>query len=188
MNTPRQQLDKLKARLAASKDNVRRCRADVTNAEDQLAAAEESRLIIQQVGQAIQQEAHDRLAGVVSRCLETVFDEPYEFKIIFERKRGQTEARLVFIRDGLEINPLDAAGGGVVDVAAFALRLACIMLKRPQIRRLLVLDEPWKFLSARHRPRMRLVVEQLSREMNIQFILVTHIEEFQIGHVVRLGE
>lgn len=184
----RAQINKLKARLESSREAVKKARIEVEQAEDHLANTEESRRIIQSVGQALQEEAHQRLAGVVSRCLEAVFDEPYEFRIIFERKRGQTEAKLVFIRDGMEINPMDAAGGGVVDVAAFALRLSCIMLKQPPIRRLLILDEPFRFLSREYQPRVRQLLEQLSRQMEIQIIMVTHIPELVTGHVVKLGE
>jgi len=187
MIDPRQKVNKLKARLDSANEMVKRDRLAVTNAEEFLYNAEEAKKIIQQVGQALQTEAHERLAGVVTRCLEAVFDEPYEFKIIFEQKRGQTEARLVFIRDGMEINPMDAAGGGVVDVAAFALRLSCIMLKRPAVRRLLVLDEPFRFVSANYRDRVRQMLESLSKKMGIQILMVTHIPELVTGKVVELG-
>ena len=183
----RQQIDKLKTRHEVAKEQSRRNRFIVEEAEDHLIAAEQARHLIQQVGQAVQQEAHDRLAGVVSRCLEAVFDEPYTFKIVFDRKRNQTEARLVFVRDGMEVSPLDAAGGGVVDVAAFALRLSCLMLKRPQPRRLLVLDEPFRFVSESYRPRIKAVVENLAEKMGIQILLVTHAPELVAGKVIELG-
>lgn len=184
----RVQIDKLKARLESAREQVRRDRLAVSEAEDNLSDAEKARDVVQQVGQAVQREAHDRLAGVVSKCLEAVFDEPYEFKIAFDRKRNQTEARLVFVRDGMEINPLDAAGGGVVDVAAFALRLSSLMLKRPASRRFLCLDEPWKHLSEKYRPAMRKLVVLLADQMQAQFLIVTHSKEFEAGKIVRLGE
>jgi len=182
----RERINKLQARLEISKEAVKGRLSDLSDAEDYLDAATESRDIIQRVGQAVVAEAHNRLAGVVSKCLEAVFDEPYEFKIVFEKKRGQTEARLVFCRDGLEVNPLDASGGGVVDVAAFALRLSCIMLRRPPVRRLIVLDEPFKFVSSEFRPRVRQMLDNLSRKMDIQIIMVTHIPELVTGNVVQL--
>jgi DNA repair exonuclease SbcCD ATPase subunit len=182
----RQQIDKLKARHGALKDTVRENRVAVAEAESHFSAAEESRQIIQGVGQRLQEMAHERIAGVVSKCLEVVFDEPYEFKIVFEKKRNQTEARLVFVRDGMEINPMDAAGGGVVDVAAFALRLACISLRRPKLRRFIVLDEPFRFCSVQFRPRIRLMLEQLSEQFNMQILMVTHAPELVVGKVVEL--
>jgi DNA repair exonuclease SbcCD ATPase subunit len=183
----RVQIDKLKARLESAREQVRRDRLAVSEAEDNLSDAEKARDVVQQVGQAVQREAHDRLAGVVSRCLEAVFDEPYEFKIAFDRKRNQTEARLVFVRDGMEINPLDAAGGGVVDVAAFALRLSSLMLKRPASRRFLCLDEPFRFVSRQYRPRVRQMMESLAEKMGCQVLMVTHFEDLQAGKVIELG-
>lgn len=185
--TQRQQIDKLKARLDSSRDRVKRDRVAVSEAEDRLLTAEQARVLIQQVGQAVQKEAHDRLAGVVSSCLTAVFDEPYEFRIAFDRKRNQTEARLVFVRDGMEVSPMDAAGGGVVDVAAFALRLSCLMLRRPAARRLLVLDEPFRFASQNYRQKIRQMMENLSERMRVQILQITHAPELVAGKVIELG-
>lgn len=143
----------------------------------------------QEVAQIVQAEAHRKIADVVSRSLETVFGEDaYVFKINFEQKRGRTEAVLVFERNGMEVDPMTAAGGGVVDLASFALRLSCLMLARPPLRRLLVLDEPLKFISKDYRPMVRTLVEQLASELGIQVILITHSEEFIMGKVIELGD
>lgn len=155
-------------------------------AREAVGDAEEAQKIAQLVAQTVQQQAHERIASTVSRCLAAVFDRPYKFKIIFEQKRGRTEARLVFERDGNELDPLSASGGGVVDVAAFALRLAALLLTRPPLRRVLVLDEPFRFVSVQYRERVRDLLEQLSDELGVQLIMVTHIEDFEVGTVIRL--
>lgn len=147
----------------------------------------EAQGILQSIAEHVQQQAHEQIADIVSRCLEAVFGEDaYEFKIDFRQSRGKTEARLLFVRDGHEIEPMDASGGGVIDVAATGLRIACLVLTRPPCRRLLVLDEPWKHLSADYRPAMREIVQSLSKEMGVQFIIVTHSDEFTMGKVIRL--
>lgn len=155
--------------------------------EDALTDAEQARCILQEVSQAVQQMAHSRIAEVVSRCLEAVFDDPYEFRIKFDTKRGRTEAQLVFVRDGVEVDPMSASGGGVVDVASFALRLACLSLSRPPLRKLLVLDEPFKFVSQEYRRRIRVLLETLAKEMEFQFFFVTHIPDLQCGKVVSIS-
>ena len=104
-------------------------------------ACEEASVIAQEVARTIQDRVHSKIATLVSRCLREVFDEPYEFVIHFESKRGKTEARLVFQRDGMEVDPMSSGGGGVLDVAAFALRVIALVMTRPPLRRLLVLDE-----------------------------------------------
>ena len=158
----------------------------LVDAETALVDAEEAQKVLQLVAQTVQQQAHDRIAGVVTRCLAAVFEDPYEFRVVFEQKRGRTEARLVFVQDGQEIDPLTASGGGVVDVAAFALRLSCLMLSRPPLRRVLVMDEPMKFVSERYRDRVRLMLEQLSTELGVQMIFVTHMSALKTGTVIEL--
>ena len=148
--------------------------------------SKQAQQFLQNVAKAVQEVAHDRISSVVSKCLALVFDEPYEMRIHFERKRGKTEARLYFVREGIEVDPLSATGGGVVDVAAFALRLACLALAKPKLRRILVLDEPFRFVSAEYRDRIRDMVTALAKEMDVQFILVTHIDELKTGKIVEL--
>ena len=152
----------------------------------QEAHAREAQAVIQTVAASIQEQAHSKIASVVSRCLESVFDEPYEFQIHFERKRGKTEARLVFVRNECEYSPMDSSGGGVIDVAAFALRVACLMLSVPMKRRTIVLDEPFKFVSVEYRDSIRDMIELLSEEMGIQFIIVTHIAEIKCGEIINV--
>lgn len=174
----------------AALDTARKAYGQASSAVEEAAARvealQEAQRLAQAVAQHVQEQAHKQIAAVVTRSLAAVFDDPYEFKIIFERKRGRTEARLVFVRDGLEVDPMTACGGGVVDVAAFALRLSCLMLSRPPLRRLLVLDEPFKFLSPEYRGRLRQLIETLSKDMGVQFLLVTHMDELKIGNVVAL--
>lgn len=151
-----------------------------------LQQAQQAQQLLQSIAAAVQQETHSRIASIVSRCLEAVFDEPYEFHIDFEQKRGKTEAVLTFQRGGIAVDPMTASGGGVVDVAAFALRLSCLLLTRPKLRKVLILDEPFRFVSKEYRPRVRQLMERLAEEMEIQFIVVTHIHDFRTGNVVEI--
>lgn len=151
-----------------------------------LETARATQEILQFVAQAIQQKAHERVAKVVSSCLSSVFDNPYEFKILFERKRGRTEAKLIFSRDGKEVDPMEASGGGMIDVAAFALRVACLIMHRPRLRQLLVLDEPFKFVSAEYQNNVRQMVEKLAEDLDLQIIMVTHNEAYKTGKIIEV--
>lgn len=186
------QYNKLVTRLesdfrTAQRDRARECK-ELDEAEGEVGATVEVQKILQSLAATVQQQAHRRIASVVTRCLEAVFGEDaYEFKINFEEKRGKTEARLLFCRDGMELEPLEGSGGGAVDVAAFALRLACLVLQRPACRRLLVLDEPFRFVSKSYRPRLKSLLLALANEFNVQFIMVTHIPDLMTGKVVEVG-
>ncbi len=155
---------------------------------------EKARDVLQAVGQAVQQRVQDRVADVVTQCLKIVFTDPYQFVVCFERKRNKTEVRLLFTRDGNEFEAKAKSSmeggveGGVIDVAAFALRLSCLMLGRPRPRRILIADEPFRFVDPWNRPRVREMIEMLSEELKVQLILVSHDPELQIGKVVELGE
>lgn len=93
---------------------------------------------------------------------------------------------MLFIREGQSFDPTRSVGGGVVDVAAFALRMACLSLARPQRRRLLILDEPFRFVSRGYRPRLRALLQQLTKDMGIQIVMVTHLQDLVVGKVVEI--
>ena len=160
----------------------------LARAVERVTAVEEAQELAQTVAQEVQQQAHSQIAGVVSRCIEAVFGNRYTFQIIFERKRGKTEAELLFFQNGEPMTPMEASGGGIIDIAAFALRLACLNLSRPEKRLTMILDEPFKFVSKIYRPRVRELLETLSEEMSVQIIMVTHEEEYIVGKVIELGE
>lgn len=143
------------------------------------------RELAQEVATNIQRQAYSSIASVVSHCLSAIFDEPYELEMDFGKKRGRTEVVISFRRDGKLVDPMSASGGGAVDVAAFALRLACLMMSR-KARRLLVLDEPFKFVSAEYRDRVRAMLETVSEEMGVQIVMVTHVRELETGNVLQL--
>lgn len=150
--------------------------------------AQEAQNVLLAIANEIQVSMQKQVCDLVSRCLSAVFDEPYTFKLKFERKRNKTEARIIFIRGDLELeDPEDESGIGVLDVASFALRLAGLMLTKPKKRRLIVMDEPFKFLhSPIYLERLKTLLETLATELQVQFIIVTQLEELQIGTVVDL--
>lgn len=143
--------------------------------------------IAQEVAKTVQQKAHKRIAGVVTSCLKTVYgEEGYTFKIIFDKKRNRTEARLVFSRNGKEVDPLTASGGGAVDVAAFALRLSCLLLNVPPVKRCVIFDEPFRYVSEEYRDNIKQMLENLQKDLKVQFIYVTHQEALKTGNVIRI--
>jgi DNA repair exonuclease SbcCD ATPase subunit len=146
----------------------------------------EAQILLQSISEEIQNSIHQNVASLVTKCLQTIFDRPLTFKIQFTKSRGKTEARLLFVEGSNELDPLDAEGGGVVDVAAFGLRLAALILHKPPLRRLLLLDEPFKFLSSEKREKVGYLLEELSEELDLQIILITHDPELEIGKVIRL--
>lgn len=182
-----QKITELKIQYHAAKQRLDKERTEFIQTDMALDAQTRAYFLLQDVAEVVQQEAHNKIAAVVCRCLQEVFDEPYELKIGFEKKKGRTEAVISFVRDGEEIDPMSAAGGGVVDVAAFALRLACLVLHKPKLRPLLVLDEPFRFVSRDYLSKVRQLIETLSEEMKIQIVMVTHNPLLECGKVVEVS-
>lgn len=185
-----QQVHRLAVQYQAAREAVDREAIALDEAQGQERTTVAAQQIVQSIAQTIQQQVHQQIATVVTRCLTAVFDEPYEFSIQFVQKRGKTEAQLQFTRDGLVLDdPLNEVGGGVIDVAALALRLAVILLSRPPRRRLLVLDEPWKNIRGeQNRTRTRQMLQRLAEELGIQFIINTDIPAYRLGTVVEITD
>jgi len=189
LQAQRKKLDRLLSRHAHLKSQMIEERQALAEARHKVEAAQEAQQLIQKVAEEVQRSAHQQIASVVSTCLKTVFgDDAYEFQINFVRRRGRTEADLVLVRDGLVINPADSAGGGVLDVTALGLRLACLLLTRPAGRRLIVADEPFRFLSREYRSRVRDLLLQLGKDLGIQWVVVTHHQDLVGGEIVDLGD
>lgn len=189
MNDLRRKVNWLRDRYRHVQQRLEEERSELVKTEQQVKDALAAQELLQSIAAEVQASAHQQIASVVTRCLRAVFgDNAYEFKIDFEKKRGRTEARLLLVRDGLEIDALDAAGGGIVDVTSFALRLVVLILLRPAPRRLLVLDEPLKHLSREYIPRARELIESLTEELDFQVILVTHNPRLACGKVIQIGE
>jgi DNA repair exonuclease SbcCD ATPase subunit len=184
-NSWRGNLDKLLAKRALLSAQIVEEKKSLALASEQIENTQEAQRILQAIAETIQTSAQRQIAKVVSRCLSAVFEEPYKLKIIFERKRGKTEAEFVYYRNGHRLDP-KLTSGGARDVTSLALRLASLVMTMPPARKLLVLDEPWKGLSSENLQKMALLIETLTSELGIQFIIVTHNSELQIGKVIEI--
>jgi DNA repair exonuclease SbcCD ATPase subunit len=171
----------VKTSLQREKENLER-----TQAKKDISA--QANTILQAVFAQIQENVHKTISDIVTRCLKAVFgDETYEFRIAFEQKRNKIEAEIQFIKNNEIFDPLTQSGGGILDVAAFGLRLSAVLLSQVnRKRRILILDEPFRFLSVEYRPRIRDLITQLSEELDFQFIMVTHAQELEIGEIIRI--
>lgn len=138
----------------------------------QVVSLEEAQAFLIQVAQDTQNHLRYHIQDIVQMALDVCFPNEYLFQVEFEIKNGRTVAELFFLKSGVRVNPLDSAGGGVVDVASFALRIAAWALSttRPTI----VLDEPFRFLSKDLQPKAGEILSALSSKLSLQFIMVTH--------------
>lgn len=191
----KQQLAAIRSTVDANLVLLKRCETEQQQLAEKIANEKKNQVIYAQATKILrdlyeqtQERFHGQIMQIVSYCLKEVFgDDAYKFKINFVQKRNQVEASFVFVRDGEEYDPLQAAGGGVLAVACFALRLAVLYLMSNQVRHIMVLDEPFGQLSVGYRDAMATLLTKLADEFDFQFILITHASEFEMGKVYRLS-
>jgi DNA repair ATPase RecN len=173
----RTKLERETGRRDQVKEQLDRTAKQVRVLSREIGFAEQAQVIIQQIAQQTQQELEYHISELVTLALASVFPDPYQLKVHFVVRRGKTEADIVFARNGEEIDPLSASGGGAVDVAAFALRVALWRLSPRRSRAVLILDEPFRFLSAARLPLAGQMLRELSDRFGLQIIMVTHSRE-----------
>lgn len=138
---------------------------------------QKARAIIAEAGKYTQSYLKDYIEGMVTTALQAVFEEDYHFIIDFDIKRNKPEAKISLKIRGEEVDPKDSCGGGVLDVASFALRIVLWSIENPKSSNVIILDEPFKFLHGKIENAMKMI-KDLSNKLNIQFIIVSQIEDF----------
>ena len=158
----------LRSRLKEEKNSLKKYRKEKNSIE-------KIRGVLQESAALTQKKIEFHISNIVTTAMESLWDNPYEFKLEFVAKRGKTEADLYFIRGGNKIHPLDGAGGGTVDIASMALRIAAWSLNK-NTRPVILLDEPFRNLSANLSPKAGAMIKMLSEKLGLQFIIVSHDE------------
>lgn len=140
---------------------------------------EDAQTFLQKVAQETQEHLKFKIEDIVNLALETCFPGEYSFRLNFNISRGKTEAELVFLSQSSDrpIDPMNASGGGVVDIACFALRIASYVLEQG-IDNVIVLDEPMKFVSKDLLNSAGEILKVLSTKLGLQIIMVTHENKF----------
>ena len=107
-------------------------------------------------------------------ALSEVYGPGVSFELEYRTQRSQFEAVPWIVVDGEKFSPRDEVGGGVLDIAALAMRLAVWAMMEPRPSPVFVLDEPSKFLSADLRQDFGRMLYELAGMLGVQFIVVTH--------------
>ncbi len=140
-----------------------------------LEVALQARVLIQVVAERTQKRLEWHISNLVTTALASVFPDPYDFSLRFVQRRNKTEADLIFSKNGNESDDLlNTAGGGVVDVAGFALRIALWAIRKN--RAVIVMDEPMRFLSADLQQKASDMLKEISSKLRVQIIMISHLQ------------
>jgi DNA repair exonuclease SbcCD ATPase subunit len=170
----RKTLEQRKGQLNQIKKDLRETRQSVKETKLNLIYHEQAREILREAGLKTQQTLSYHIGEITSLALDAVFEEPYTLEVDFVERRNKTECDLTFQREGNKVSPLDASGGGAIDVATFALRVSSWSMKNPHTRNVIILDEPLKNLDEIRLEKASKMLKEVSDRLNIQFIIVTH--------------
>ena len=172
----RQALERKKGERKRVRTDLKGYRQEVRRLVTEVQNVEKARLIIQRAAQMTQEQLQYHISEITSLALAAVFDDPYKLGVEFVQRRNKTECDLFFIEKWTEgrFDPLSATGGGSVDVSAFALRVALWSLQRPRTRNVLILDEPFRFLSTGLMSKASIMLKEIADRLTLQIIMVTH--------------
>ena len=180
------QVDRLKFKYDSLLTGIVREESEIERIKQQFKIESKVSVLFQTAAKELQEKAHERISVIVTKCLQIVYQNDIEFTIQFERKRNKTEASLLFKKGEHVIDPMNASGGGLIDIASFALRLACLMLQRPVVRKTIVMDEPFRFVSTEYQDNIKTMMHYLQEKLNLQFIYVTHNEQLIMPHNISI--
>ena len=143
--------------------------------ENEVEVTSKSQIFVQTIAQEVQSKLSSKIDNIVNLGLATCFPS-YSFEMKYVPSRGKTEVQFIFKEGEFVIDPMSQVGGGLVDVAAFLLRIAVYSISN--VNNTLVFDEPGKFISAGLRQKFSEVLKILSERLNLQILEVTHVREF----------
>ncbi|MFP4025767.1 MAG: hypothetical protein ACLFVR_14685 [Thiohalospira sp.] len=170
----RNQLEQSKGKKDQIKQSIKKIKGLLIDNKQRLVEHEQAREIMREVSLKTQQQLQYHISDITTLALDAVFPEPYALIAEFVKRRNKIDCDLYFVRDGEKIDPINASGGGAVDVAALSLRVASWSMNRPRTRNTIILDEPMRFLSRDLQEKASLMLKEISKKLNIQFIIITH--------------
>jgi DNA repair exonuclease SbcCD ATPase subunit len=177
-----------KAEIDSLVNKLEMAKAAYTKAKAKDELWSQSSNLLREVAINCQEDTRNKIANILTRFYQYVFENTDTVEIVVETKRGVPSAS-IWIRttkggEEILLNPEHDDGGGKVDVISLGLRVAGLLLATPSLNKVLILDEPLKALSTTttsvkpYRRRTAEFLSQISKELGIQFIVVTHDAEF----------
>lgn len=140
------------------------------------------KLLFQHSSVYAREQARQQIQQMVTQALQYTFGPDISFEVELLERRGQPDAEFYVVSnyDGTVVrtSPLDARGGGVVDVVSMALRIALLETSLPPLKGPLILDEPGKHVSQEFAPNLARLLKSLSDAFGRQVLMVTHNRHF----------
>lgn len=166
--------------LKAAADEVKDLEGQIEAAGKALDTAQKAIELLTMVQVVVREGARQSFENIITTALNHIIGEDYKFVMAFGRRGNQQEVDFNVQSNSLKLplDPMDTSGGGVIDIVAFALRVATLELHRPRIDGPILLDETFKHLSQGHLDAAADFMNAVSKKTSRQIIMVSHKQEF----------
>lgn len=157
---------RLHLEIVEAKKNIRVAKRNVLDHE-------KARIVLTEISKETQKETKKRIESLITLAIRSVFDEKYTFKMRFETKNNRVYAYPIVEEDGMEMDPEEDMGGGIIDVISVALRIILWHMESPRKRNVLLIDEPFRF-TGKLVEKAGYMIKYLSENLVFQVIMLSH--------------
>lgn len=171
-------IPRLEAAYLASKALVESNEKRLAAIRHELDVATKASVFLREACDRVRTQLYGQFEHLVNLGLQAVFGDDIVLRFVSaDKARRIHEQPRIYRKIGsemIEVNLVDDDAGGLVDVVSFLLRLAMLVSVSPPPRKFLMLDEPFKHLSAEYCPLVADMMAQLSERLGIQILMTTH--------------
>lgn len=180
----RRELDSFAGQASALRLRHEELLAEVVSLTADISAHERATTLLNSIGEEKQYAAQEAIEQLVTRGLQTIFDDTLSFHILQDVKARRAEVSFI-VRSTLangtvvDTDVMDARGGGLAATVGFLLRLV-VMLLRTDTRadNFMVLDETFAHVSEEYLPALGEFLRKIVEKTGVQILMVTHQPEF----------
>jgi len=146
---------------------------------EEIGCLREAQGILQQLTDTLSIQSIGEITKAVNEALTYIFfDQDLRFRVSSAVKRGKVQYELLVDDRGREGN-IHAYGGGIYAIIATVLKMSLnVVTKRAPV---ILLDESLSFVSDRYIDRTSEFLNEISENLGLSAILVTHQEKFKHG-------
>ena len=166
----------LKDSLENKKEKIQR---DIKNINDENIILLELKEFLLTVSANYRDQLCNLFTSLVTEALSSIFERDIKFQINLYSYRNEPAIDISVIENNLEVDPQKSCGGGLNDIISFVIKIIFIHLKKSS--KIIILDEPLKFLSRDYIEQSSNFIRDISKRMNIQIILVSHKPDLEVS-------
>jgi hypothetical protein len=180
LRTARRTLDRQYGQAQTIAHTGTRLQADITDLTTRIDDYTRAAAVLTSIGEQRQATAQTQIETLVTRGLQTIFDDDLTFHVNPVIRGNRPEIDFV-VRSTLDGHPvdtpvMDARGGGLAATVGALLRIVILLLTQPEP--LLCLDETFAHVSAAYEPRWAEFLRDLVDNTGMQILMITHSDAF----------